>query len=135
MEFQKEFDELLQVIEEVKKSINLPEEGEPVDFTIEDMEELLNRTQGFIDRLNEKANSIAGKLGMSREELNKYVENPQNFKQEDWKAIEQMQTQVDRFQKTLMQSLFNQKNELIVKKEREKQRKPKSGTKRDWMPM
>jgi hypothetical protein len=102
---------------------------------MEDMEVLLSRTQGIIDKLNRKANEICTKMGVSREELSRAVEEPANFGSDEWKAIQAIRQQVDEFHKSLMQAIFQQKNENLVKTTREEQKKQPLKGRKNWLPM
>ncbi|MDR3625091.1 MAG: hypothetical protein P4L16_08155 [Chlamydiales bacterium] len=141
MEFQKEYDEVIKLIEDVKKTISSSlstssgKEDAAADITVEQMEGMLEHVQGVIDQLNQKANAVAEKVGMTREEMAHFVEDPQNFGTDEWKMIENMQKQIDSFHKTLVQTMLSQENELLVKKERDDQKKNKHFTKRNWIPM
>lgn len=119
MNFDKEYEEITEIIQEIRDTVTAPLEKKDkaaTPPTIEELEAILHRTQEIIDKLNKKANAICEKLGKSREELESYVQNPANFRAEEWKAIEDMQNQVEQFRKALMKTLLDQKNKEQVKK-------------------
>lgn len=139
MEFQKEIEEITNIIEEIKEAVNFPLEemnsSKSQNITIEDMEVLLSRTQGIIDQLNQKASAISTKMGMSREELSRMIEDPANFGSDEWQAIQAMRQKVDEFHKSLMQSIFQQKNENLINATREEQKKQALKGRKNWLPM
>ena len=100
MDFKELQSEMNTIIEDVKKAIDLPIDAEgklPSGsyLSLGDLEKLLERTQQIVDRLNNRASALAEEQGMSREEMTKFTENPANFSQSEWAAIQDMKKQVD----------------------------------------
>ena len=135
MDFTELQKEMNNIIEDVKKAIELPIDAEGkmaggAQLTLEDLEKLLERTQGVVDKLNRQATEMAAEKGLSRDEMAHYVENPKNFSGEEWKAMQSMKTQVDQFQKMLMRSVIAGQGSAP------KEEKGRPGKqKRDWIPM
>lgn len=136
MDFEQLQGEMNAIIEDVKKAIDLPIDAEGkmpsgAHLTLEDLEKLLERTQGVMDKLNEKATTLAEKNGMSREEMAKYIENPANFSPQEWEAMQAMKKQVDQFQKLLMRTV------IAGQEPKQAATKPSSPglTKRNWIPL
>lgn len=139
MEYQKEIEEITNIIEEIRETLNFPLEevksGKNQNLAMEDMEVLLNRTQEIIDKLNQKANEISAKMGLSREELSRLIEEPANFNSEEWQAMQTMRKQVDEFHKSLMQAIFQQKNENLIQTSRDEQKKQALKGRKNWIPL
>lgn len=138
MDFKKEINELTFLIEDIKETVNIPfqeNKSKNKALSLEEMEVLLHRIQEIIDKLNRKANEICSNTGISREEMTHIVQNPNNFGSEEWETIQQMQAQVDTFHKSLMQAIFQQKNEKIVKSKREETKKSFLKGKKNWIPL
>lgn len=136
MDFEQLQSEMNTIIEDVKKAIDLPidAEGKPLagtHLTLEDLEKLLERTQGIVDKLNDRATALAEQKGMSRDEMAKFIENPTNFSPVEWEAMQAMKKQVDQFQKLLMRTVIAQQDPKTAS---EKQARP-GALKRNWIPL
>lgn len=136
MNFEELQTEMNGIIEEVKKSLALPLDAEGklpsgAHLTLEDLEKLLERTQGVVDKLNKRAVELAAKSGMSREDMGKFVENPANFSPEEWTALQAVKGQVEQFQKMVMKTVASGQEPTA----KEAKATHKAPTKRHWIPL
>lgn len=105
VDFAKERDEILALLNEIKTSLHLPNPGENLDrpFSVSELKSMQERTQEILGRLKEKSAALAAESGMSKEELQTFMENPSNFSPEEWASIKEMKASVDGFRKELSQ--------------------------------
>ncbi|MCX6995265.1 MAG: hypothetical protein NTY13_05595 [Chlamydiae bacterium] len=136
MDFEELQSEMNTIIKDVKKAIDLPIDAEGklpsgAYLSLGDLEKLLERTQGILDRLNNRAIALAEQQGMSREEMIKFTENPANFNQAEWEAIKSMKKQVDQFQKLLMKTVVSQQDRSSASVQPAKS----TFSKKNWIPL
>ncbi len=136
MDFEELQSEMNTIIKDVKKAIDLPIDAEGklpsgAYLSLGDLEKLLERTQGILDRLNNRAIALAEEQGMSREEMIKFTENPANFNQAEWEAIKSMKKQVDQFQKLLMKTVVSQQDRSSSSVQPTKS----TFSKKNWIPL
>ncbi|MBN4067495.1 hypothetical protein JYU14_05365 [Simkania negevensis] len=70
-----------------------------------DVDSALENMEKHLDTLNQQAEEVYAKMGMSKEALEEYVNNSDNFTKEEWTAIQSIQHDVESFQKDLMETL------------------------------
>ncbi len=80
-------------LEEAAKS------GGPV--TVNNLDQVVAEMKENIDRLQKKAEDLQKRTGMSKEELEAYVENPDNFSKEEWEVILRIRGALDSFKKQM----------------------------------
>lgn len=132
MDFQKEYDELMKVIEELNTAIKTSQQEQQGPLNIESLEKMLGRTQEIMDKLNTQANEIAEKMGISREDFKKYMDNPSLFGKEEAGVMQQIQEQVDSFQSAVSKTLSTMEQPVPSTDE---PKKYKSVPRGNWMPM
>jgi len=76
---------------ELNEEIIVRENGEE----LADYSEVISKTQAKIDELNQKAEEIYKRTGMSREQILQYAANPNNFTKAEWEALEQVRQACD----------------------------------------
>ena len=57
-------------------------------------EEMLDQIANDLDRLNERSAEITAELGMSEQELERYIDNPNNFTLEECAALERAKEKI-----------------------------------------
>ena len=117
MDFEELQSEMNTIIKDVKKAIDLPIDAEGklpsgAYLSLGDLEKLLERTQGILDRLNNRAIALAEQQGMSREEMIKFTENPASFNQAEWEAIKSMKKQDDQYHQLLMKTVVTKPDRI-----------------------
>ncbi|NGX61774.1 MAG: hypothetical protein K940chlam9_01263 [Chlamydiae bacterium] len=102
----------------------------------EDYSDLINKTQEKLDELNEKAEEIYERTGMSREQLESYSANPNNFSPEQWEALQKVREACENYKTRAAGRLknfhFEEKIEKRIKKQKQPQRFAK---KKHWIPL
>lgn len=95
---------------------------------------LIQSTQSTIDELNEKAEEFLQKSGMTREELEAYAHNPNNFTKEQWEALQKVREITDYYRRQIRVKLGDE----VVKtaeKRTEKKQAHRFAKKKHWIPM
>jgi hypothetical protein len=70
--------------------------------------------------LESQADALCKKVGMSPVELSRFIENPANFSQEEWKAMEKAQGGLEAFKKELQVQQGNEQKVIRLPKKRAK---------------
>ncbi len=99
-----------------------------------DYSEIINKTQERLDDLNEKAEDIYKRTGMTQEQLEAYAANPNNFSKEQWEALQKVKEACEKYkreaQSRIGEELFEEKVE--TKRKKQPQRFAK---KKHWIPL
>ncbi len=141
MDFTKLQQDLAEILEEVKRTLQLPIDAKGnlqpgASLTLEDLEKLLSRTQGMVDQLNSRAEAVAKESGMTREEMAEKLKDPKNFSPEEWQTLQAMKKQVEQFQNMLKRTVVMQGDEKRISHERERLKQtgnPEILKQKSWM--
>jgi uncharacterized coiled-coil DUF342 family protein len=88
--------QLLKNLEEAISKVSIqPESGGK--YTAAQLDEMAKELRKQVDELKVKADEIQKRTGMTREELDAYTNNPDNFSNEEWEAICRIRESIDRF--------------------------------------
>lgn len=93
--------QMLKSLEESLQKISLEPGGHYTASQLDDMAKELRRQ---VDELKAKADEIQKKTGMSREQLEEYTSNPNNFSKEEWETICRIRDSIDNFKKQIWSS-------------------------------
>lgn len=99
-----------------------------------DYSEIINKTQQRLDELNEKAEEIYKRTGMSREQLESYASNPNNFSKEQWEALQKVKEACERYKREARTRIGEEQFEQRVEKQRKKQ-PARFAKKKHWIPL
>jgi DNA-binding phage protein len=139
MDFKQLQQELGELLEDVKKTLQLPvdEKGNLLpgaSLSMQDLEKLVERAQEMADRLNGRASELAKNAGMTREEMEERLKDPKNFSPEEWKIIQGMKQQMDQFQTILKRTVAMQGDQQQIQRSREALRgNPAILSQKRWM--
>lgn len=102
-----------------------------------DYSEIIQRTQEKLDELNERAELLYKKLGMTPEEVEAYGSNPNNFSPEQWQALQKVRQEAENFKTRAYESLGQKAKEKDKEqKALGKTRGPhRFGKKKNWIPL
>lgn len=94
--------------------------------------EILEKTQKKLDELNLQNAEILKKSGMTREQLEKYGSNPQNFTPEQWKALQRVKEVTEKYKQQAKEFMGV---EHLKKKTKEEKRQEiqRFGKKKRWL--
>jgi hypothetical protein len=109
-----------------------------------DPEQLLKDLQATLDDLRAEADKLSEKTGMSRDELQAYSSNPNNFTKEEWQLLGQIRGELDKYRQqarslteagpeAVFGGIKSTKRETANPKEAPK--KPSGKRRKEWMQM
>lgn len=84
------FEDVLEALH-TSKAEAAPPEGVDVDQTIKDLEHNL-------DELSQKAEALYKATGMSKEQLDEFANNPNNFSKDEWAMLEKIRAELREMQ-------------------------------------
>jgi cytochrome c556 len=82
-----------EVLDALKESADIPPIKEPAD-----VDALAKQMEATMRDLNEKAEQLYKATGMTKEQLQAFAENRQNFTEEEWRLLTEVRNQVRQFQ-------------------------------------
>jgi hypothetical protein len=138
-----EKENLVKEIKEVMALYGIPvddEEGQSAaPKTPEEYLKLLEKTQDKLDSLNQKAELIASNLGMTREQMNEFANNPKNFTPQQWETLQRIKKESLDFQETTIQKLQQAQEAMLASEPKaeggpkKEAQKKKGGKKKNWL--
>nr|CRI41772.1 Protein CPn_0742/CP_0003/CPj0742/CpB0770 [Chlamydia pneumoniae]CRI42865.1 Protein CPn_0742/CP_0003/CPj0742/CpB0770 [Chlamydia pneumoniae]CRI43984.1 Protein CPn_0742/CP_0003/CPj0742/CpB0770 [Chlamydia pneumoniae]CRI47370.1 Protein CPn_0742/CP_0003/CPj0742/CpB0770 [Chlamydia pneumoniae]CRI51920.1 Protein CPn_0742/CP_0003/CPj0742/CpB0770 [Chlamydia pneumoniae] len=104
-----------------------------------DYEYLITKTQEKIQELDKRAQEILTQTGMSKEQMEVFANNPDNFSPEEWLALEKVRSSCDEYRK----ETENLINEITLdlhptkesKRPKQKLSSTKKNKKKNWIPL
>lgn len=115
--------------------LDLPEERERSETEIYgDYPEIVNKTQSKLDKLNQRSEELLEKAGMTREEMEVYISNPDNFTPEQWEALKNLKQAAEDLRKRTYKIAGQETVKKTIEKERKKQHQ-RFGKKKHWIPL
>jgi hypothetical protein len=133
-------EEIRKALEDVLAMYDIKLEEQPVseedakEARFGDYSEIISKTQQRLDELNEKAEEIYKRTGMTREQLESYASNPNNFTKEQWDALQKVKAACDKYKREARARIGEEQFE----KKGEKPRKKEPGRfakKKHWIPL
>ena len=121
-------------LDEVLKLYDVTLEHEEEEATVEDYSEIISKSQARLDDLNEKAEEIFKRTGMSRDQLEAYSENPNNFTQEQWEALQKVKEACDEYTREARSKITDPEFEKTKTVKRQKQTH-RFAKKKHWLPL
>lgn len=122
-----------EVLEVLRESSEVAEIKEPSDI-----DSITKQIETTMFELNQKAEQIYKATGMTREQLQSFAENPQNFTEKEWRLLTEVKKQIKEFQ-SRAEEIVEQGVELRIEKpKKETEKKGGKGgkgrvKKKDWM--
>jgi len=133
-------EEVRQALEEVLGMYDIKLEMEPTseedakEERFGDYSEIINKTQERLDDLNEKAEAIYKRTGMTREQLEAYAANPNNFSKEQWEALQKVKEACEKYKREARSRIGEEQFDQKVEKQRKKQ-PHRFAKKKHWIPL
>ncbi len=115
-------------------SDDLKEKKETRAKELLDYEEMSLSARKKMDELNERGEEMLQKIGMTREALEIYGNNPNNFTEEQWKALTEIKEVSERYRALTSEWMTHSIDKEFLEKE---QRKPrgKFAKRKHWIPL
>lgn len=101
-----------------------------------DYAEVIAKTQDKINDLNQEAEKIYESTGMTKEELDAYSQNPNNFSKEQWEILENVRNECNEFKQkafAMIPQVGGNEDEKAPATPKKKKKKP--GSKKGWIQM
>lgn len=104
-----------------------------------DYEYLLQKTQEKIQELDKRSQEILNQTGMTREQMEVFANNPDNFSPEEWLALEQIRESCAKY-KEETEALIDEVSKDLGVEESSPTPKPqatktKKNKKKNWIPL
>ena len=101
----------------------------------EDYSEILSKTQDKLDELNEKAELLLKKTGMSRDEMEIYAANPANFTPEEWNALQKVKEACEKYKRDTSRVISQHVGETSSTEPLRKKQERRFDRKKNWIPL
>lgn len=122
-------------LEEVLKLYDIKLEQQPEKNSPNDYSEIISKTQGRIDDLNEKAEEIFKRTGMTREQLDAYSANPNNFTPEQWEALKKVKDACEKYKREARNKIQDPQFEQKVQTVQRQKQPHRFAKKKHWIPL
>ncbi len=99
-----------------------------------DYSEIMGKTQAKIDDLTEKAEEIYRRTGMTREQLEAYAANPNNFTKEQWEAIQKVKEACDKYKQEARNQIIDEQFEQKAQSGAKGKQTARFAKKKHWIP-
>jgi uncharacterized coiled-coil DUF342 family protein len=90
--------QILKSLEDILQRVSVTPANEG-KYTAEQLDEMAKDLRSQVEQLKAKADEIQKRTGMSRDQLDEYTNNPDNFSKEEWEAIARIRESIDRFKR------------------------------------
>lgn len=120
-------EEMSKMTEKPSKEERLHEAG--------DYGELISKTQRQLDDLNEKAEEIVKKTGMTKEQLEAYSSNPNNFTREQWDALQKVRDACEKHKREARARLGGEEFDKRIEKGAKQKQTGRFAKKKHWIPL
>ena len=91
------FEEVLEILQTTQ-----PQEVGPEGV---DMDEVIERLEDALSKLNEHMEKVYENTGMTKEELETYANDPKNFSSDEWSLLNKIRTELNEFQEQTERTL------------------------------
>ena len=82
----------------------------------EDVHTMIEKIQGDLEEYDRQTKDVCKKTGMTREQLEKFVNNPSNFTTEEWSTLQKVKTEVEDFKNKICQAVEKHPEEALTTK-------------------
>lgn len=129
-------DEVYGALQEVLQFYNIEVDSSPEEESGQrkDYGELISKTQDKLDDLTLKAEEIYQRTGMTRQQLEAYASNPNNFSKEQWEMLEKVRFACEKYKQEAIRRIDDGNFEEMVAKQKEKKQLGRFAKKKHWIP-
>ena len=100
-----------------------------------DYSDIIGKAQAKLDDLNEKAEEIYKRTGMTREQLESYAANPNNFTKEQWDALQKVRVACEKYKRDAINRIEDPQFEQKVEIQERKKQPQRFAKKKHWLPL
>ncbi|MBS0622093.1 MAG: hypothetical protein JSR80_03950 [Verrucomicrobia bacterium] len=94
-------DTFQEVLKLLRNAPQTPPAGEHVNI-----DEVIERLEGALEKLNQQMEDVYQRTGMSKEQLEEYASNPKNFSEEEWSMLGQIKGELGKYRERAEQALL-----------------------------
>lgn len=133
-------DKMRQAFEEVLKQfditldMSLANEDEEKIERYGNYSDIVSKTQEKLDEMHEKGEEMLAKTGMTRDQLDTFASNPNNFNPEQWEALQKLKQATEDF-KRQVRSIGGESTVAKSVERKPKKQQHRFGKKKDWIPL
>jgi predicted ribosome quality control (RQC) complex YloA/Tae2 family protein len=127
-------EDIRKALGEVLKMYDITLDSQPEEATSHDYSEIIGKSQARLDDLNEKAEEIFKRTGMTRDQLETYAENPNNFTPEQWESLQKVKGACDKYAREARSKIIDPQFEKAQTQKRQKQTQ-RFAKKKHWIPL
>lgn len=133
-------EEIREALEDVLKLYDIKLEESPEDSEAQktkkgDYSDIIGKTQEKLDDLTEKAEEIYRRTGMTREQLEAYAANPNNFSKEQWEALQKVKEACEKYKNEARGRINDPQFEQKVENQQRKKQPHRFAKKKHWIPL
>lgn len=99
-----------------------------------DYDQIVAKMGQKLDDLSEKGQKILEETGMTRDELETYATNPDNFSEEQWEALQKLRAATEDFKRRTKQIVGEESLKKAEETDKQRHRK-RFGKKKHWIPL
>jgi uncharacterized coiled-coil DUF342 family protein len=92
--------QMLKNLEESLQKISI-EHGKEGHYTAAQLDDMAKELRRQVDELKAKSEEIQKRTGMTRDQLEEYTSNPDNFSKEEWETISRIRDSIDNFKRQI----------------------------------
>lgn len=100
-----------------------------------DQNQLIHTLQREVKSLQKKGKGMYSKLGITKTDLKKMIDNPKELTQEEWDKIKQIREKIEKYKAELMKQLPQQSDDQIVESERKDHVNRRYNVNKKWLPL
>lgn len=121
------------------KKAKSPKIKTSLELKDKEINKTIEQIQTDLDEYDKKTAAICKKTDMTKEQLEKYVNDPKNFSVEEWKVLQEVRGEIEEFRQNIWSVLNKDADEIDekIKKKHEKKKKSRivGMKKKNWIPM
>ena len=96
------------------------------------MGSILRSLKSDLDALSKKSDKLWETLGMSKEEITRFIQNPGKLTKEDRETIQTLLEKIQQFKKDMGESLEKEINEDLIKSEQKRHESKRINVNKKW---
>lgn len=113
--------------------LDMLQTAQPTDPSLEglDIDQVVEKLEESLEQLNQQMEEVYKTTGLSKDELEAYATNPDNFSKEEWQMLEQVRGQLSQFREDAEDVMAGVPQQL--EGEGEEPKKGRRRRRKDWL--
>jgi L-lactate utilization protein LutC len=114
--------------------LELLQTAQPEDPSLEglDIDQVVERLEESLEQLSTQMEEVYEKTGMTKEQLEEYAANPENFSKAEWQMLEQIRGQLSKFREEA-DAVLAGAAEIPKEMEEEESKKGRRRRRKNWL--